>query len=110
VRRRNGAGEVEVQCTELNRGGLFMCCSEPFPQLFTQLAFTLHIDGAPVECVGEVVRHVDSAQARTWSMSPGVGLQFINPSPQLRELLRRLSPSRTLPAAPAPIPQECNLL
>ena len=100
VRRRNGAGHVAVQCTELSRGGLFMCCSEPFPQLFTQLAFTLQLNGQRVECVGEVVRHVDSAQARTWGMQPGVALQFINPSELLREHLRRLSPSRPTPPPP----------
>jgi serine/threonine-protein kinase len=109
VRRRNGAGEVVVQCTELSRGGLFMCCSEPFPQLFTRLSFTLRLDGVPVDCVGEVVRHVDSAQASTWGMSPGVGLQFINPSPQLREHLRQLSPSRTTPTTPVPLAQGCVL-
>jgi eukaryotic-like serine/threonine-protein kinase len=110
VRRRNTAGVVEVQCTELSRGGLFMCCSEPFPQLFGRLEFSLLLDGVPVECVAEVVRHVDSAQARTWGMSPGVGLQFINPSSQLREYLRRLCPSRVMPAAPMPVSQDCTLL
>lgn len=110
VHRRHGAGMVEVQCTELSRGGLFMCCSEPFPQLFGRLEFTLLLDGVPVECVAEVVRHVDSAQARTWGMSPGVGLQFLNPSPQLREYLRRLRPSRIMPAAPVLVPQDCSLL
>ncbi len=110
VRRRNGAGVVEVQCTELSRGGLFMCCSEPFPQLFNRLEFSLVLEGLAVECVAEVVRHVDSAQARTWGMSPGVGLQFINPSPQLREYLRRLRPSRELPAVPAPVAQDSALL
>jgi serine/threonine-protein kinase len=109
VRRRNGAGEVAVQCTELSRGGVFMCCAEPFPQLFTQLVFTLVLDGKPVECVGEVVRHVDSAQARTWSMPPGVGLQFINPSPQLRDYLRQLRPARAVPSTPVPVSLECVL-
>jgi len=110
VRRRNGGVAVEVQCTELSRGGLFMCCSEPFPQLFGRLEFSLLLDGVPVECVAEVVRHVDSAQARTWGMSPGVGLQFINPSAQLREYLRRLRPSRVMPAVPLAVPQDCPLL
>jgi serine/threonine protein kinase len=110
VRRRNGAGVVEVQCTELSRGGLFMCCSEPFPQLFNRLEFTLMLEGVPVECVAEVVRHVDSAQARTWGMSPGVGLQFINPSAQLREYLRRLRPSREMPVVSAPVAQDSALL
>jgi serine/threonine protein kinase len=109
VRRRNGAGAVEVQCTELSRGGLFMCCSEPFPQLFSRLEFTLMLGGVPVECMAEVVRHVDSAQARTWGMSPGVGLQFINPSAQLREYLRRLRPSREMPAVSAPVAQDSAL-
>ncbi|MBN1206735.1 MAG: protein kinase [Myxococcaceae bacterium] len=110
VHRRDGVGEVEVKCTELSRGGLFMCCADPFPQLFTRLEFTLLLEGVPVECVGEVVRHVDSAQARTWGMSPGVGLQFINPSAQLREYVRRLRPSRSVPAAPVAVPQDCTLL
>jgi serine/threonine protein kinase len=110
VHRRSGAGAVEVQCTELSRGGLFMCCSEPFPQLFSRLEFSLLLDGVPVECMAEVVRHVDSAQARTWAMSPGVGLQFINPSAQLREYLRRMRPSRVMPAVPVAVPQDCTLL
>jgi serine/threonine-protein kinase len=98
VHRRNGAGEVEVCCTELNKGGLFMCCSEPFPRLFSRLQFTLLVGGEEVECLGEVVRHVDTAQARAWSMSPGVGVQFVNPSARLRELVQRLQPMR--PATP----------
>jgi serine/threonine-protein kinase len=110
VRRRDGASAVEVQCTELSRGGLFMCCSEPFPQLFGRLEFSLLLEGVPVECMAEVVRHVDSAQAHTWGMSPGVGLQFINPSSQLREYLRRLLPSREMPAVAVAVPQDCPLL
>jgi serine/threonine-protein kinase len=106
VHRRNGAGEVEVRCTELTRGGLFMCCSEPFPRLFTQLEFTLLLGGEVVECVGEVVRHVDTAQARAWGMSPGVGLQFINPSARLRDLLQRVQPMR--PATP-PAPRASHV-
>ncbi|XXF77557.1 serine/threonine-protein kinase [Myxococcaceae bacterium GXIMD 01537] len=101
VHRRSGAGEVEVRCTELTRGGLFMCCAEPFPRLFSQLGFSLLLGGEEVECTGEVVRHVDTAQAAAWSMSPGVGLQFINPSARLRELLQQLQPSRPTPPARA---------
>ena len=100
VRRGNDSGSVVVHCNELSRGGLFMCCAEPFPQIFTRLEFSLLIGGEEVECVGEVVRHVDSAQARAWRMSPGVGLQFINPSARLRELLMRLHPVRRASAAP----------
>jgi serine/threonine-protein kinase len=97
VRRSNGAGTVEVQCTALSRGGLFMCCAEPFPRLFTRLEFSLLLEGQSVECVGEVVRHVDPAQARSWDMRPGIGLQFVAPSPKLRELLQRLFPLRSTP-------------
>ncbi|HEX5750836.1 MAG TPA: serine/threonine-protein kinase [Archangium sp.] len=102
VRRARDAGSVVVHCSELSRGGLFMCCAEPFPHIFTRLEFTLLIGGEEVECVGEVVRHVDSAQARAWRMSPGVGLQFINPSPRLRELLTRLHPPHRPSVAPHP--------
>ncbi|MDY7225935.1 protein kinase domain-containing protein [Hyalangium rubrum] len=111
VHRRSGTGEVEVQCIELSRGGLFMCCAEPFPRLFSRLEFTLLLEGETVECVGEVVRHVESAQASTWGMPPGVGLQFINPSPRLREYLLRLRPNRPSTAqAPVALAQECPLL
>jgi serine/threonine-protein kinase len=100
VRRRVGNGELEVRCTELSKGGVFMCCAEPFPRLFTRLEFTLQLDGETVECVGEVVRHVDSAQARAWGMPQGVGVQFINPSARLRELIHRVQPRR--PGTPPP--------
>ncbi|WP_257457523.1 serine/threonine-protein kinase [Archangium lipolyticum] len=101
VRRGGGSpGSVVVHCSELSRGGLFMCCAEPFPPLFTRLEFTLQLGGEEVECVGEVVRHVDSALARNWHMSPGVGLQFINPSARLRDMLMRLRSTRRPSAAP----------
>ncbi len=106
VRRRAGSGDVEVRCTELSKGGLFMCCAEPFPRLFNRLEFTLLLAGEEVQCAGEVVRHVDSAQARAWGMSPGVGVQFINPSAQLRELIHRVQPHRPgTPAPPGPPPE-----
>ncbi|MCY1017375.1 protein kinase domain-containing protein [Pyxidicoccus sp. MSG2] len=106
VRRRSGTDVVEVRCTELSKGGLFLCCAEPFPRLFHRLEFTLLLAGEEVECTGEVVRHVDSAQARAWSMSPGVGVQFINPSARLRELIHRVQPHRPgTPAPPAPPPE-----
>jgi serine/threonine-protein kinase len=100
VRRGGGSGSVVVHCSELNRGGLFMCCAEPFPPLFTRLEFTLQLGGEEVECVAEVVRHVEPAQARAWRMTPGVGLQFLHPSPRLRDLLMRLRPARRPSAAP----------
>ncbi|WP_163997771.1 protein kinase domain-containing protein [Pyxidicoccus caerfyrddinensis] len=106
VRRRSGTDAVEVRCTELNKGGLFLCCAEPFPRLFHRLEFTLLLAGEEVECAGEVVRHVDSAQARAWGMSPGVGVQFLNPSARLRELIHRVQPHRPgTPAPPAPPPE-----
>ncbi|QRN96355.1 serine/threonine protein kinase [Archangium violaceum] len=100
VRRGGGADSVVVHCSELSRGGLFMCCAEPFPPLFTRLEFTLQLGGEEVECVAEVVRHVDSAQAHTWHMYPGVGLQFINPSARLRDMLMRVRPARRPSATP----------
>ena len=109
VRRDQGSGSVVVHCSELSRGGLFMCCAEPFPPLFTRLEFTLLLGGEEVECVAEVVRHVDSVQARAWRMSPGVGLQFLNPSPTLREHLLRLMPPRR-PSAPSQSPSATEAL
>lgn len=112
ARVRHDTGSVVVHCSEISRGGVFMCCAEPFPELFTRLEFTLQIGGEEVECVGEVVRHVDSAQARTWRMSPGVGIQFINPSTRLRELLMRVRPPRRPSAAPqaAPVQEALAIL
>jgi serine/threonine-protein kinase len=95
VHRLDGEGEVEIQGMALSRGGLFLCCAEPLPELRSLLTFTLCLDGQEVECVGEVVRQVDSAQARAWGMSSGVGLQFVNPSPRLRELLQHPRPSHS---------------
>ena len=45
----------------------------------------------------------------TWSMPPGVGLQFINPSPELREYLRQLRPTRAVPGTPVPVSLDCVL-
>ncbi|RJS23911.1 serine/threonine protein kinase [Corallococcus sp. H22C18031201] len=89
VSRPTGPGAVDVACTALSKGGLFMCCAEPFPLLFTRLEFTLLLEGEEVPCAGEVVRHVDARQARAWGMSSGVGVQFINPSEHLRTLIHR---------------------
>jgi eukaryotic-like serine/threonine-protein kinase len=102
--RRSQGGSVLVHCNDLSRGGLFMCCAEPLPPLFSRLELTLLLGGEEVECVAEVVRHVDSALARTWRMSPGVDLQFISPSFTLREHLAQLRPPPRPAAAPPPAP------
>lgn len=100
VHRRSGAGVVDVPCTALSRGGLLMCCAEPFPRLFTRLEFSLLLEGEEVACVGEVVRHVDAAQARAWDMRPGIGLQFVSPSPRLRALLQKTPTPRPVSDGP----------
>jgi serine/threonine-protein kinase len=104
VQRGAGASAVEVRCTQLSRGGLFMCCAEPFPQLFSRVAFTLQLGGEEHSCVGEVVQHVGTDLARAWGTSSGVGVQFINPPPRLRELVQRLQPVRPSPPQSLPPP------
>ncbi|NTX35212.1 hypothetical protein HUA78_12220 [Myxococcus sp. CA033] len=78
---------VDVHGLELGKGGLFLSCSEPFPPLFTRLELTLRLAGEEFACEGEVVRHVDSAHARTWGVSAGIGVQLLPPSPRLRDFL-----------------------
>ena len=101
VRRATGSHLV-VHCSELNRDGLFMGCAEPLPPLATRLEFSLRIGGEEVECVAEVLRQVESAQARVRRTTPGVVLRFVGPSERLRELLSRLRPSRSLAVVPPP--------
>ncbi|MET0400758.1 MAG: serine/threonine-protein kinase [Cystobacter sp.] len=91
-----GTHQVVVHCRDLHRGGLFMCCADPLPSLDMRLDFTLQMGGEEVECVGEVVRHVDTFQARSRRQPTGVGLRFLQPSTRLRELLTRISPARPL--------------
>ncbi|NVJ20710.1 hypothetical protein HUW62_05715 [Myxococcus sp. AM011] len=85
---------VSVHGMELGKGGLFLSCAEPFPALFTRLELTLRLAGEEFACEGEVVRHVDSAHARTWGVSAGIGVQLLPPSPQLRDFLSRARHSR----------------
>ncbi|ATB30624.1 serine/threonine-protein kinase [Melittangium boletus] len=109
ARVRYDAGEepVVVHCSGLNPGGLLMSCAEPLPPLATRLDFTLQMGGEAVDCVGEVVLHVEPAQARAQSLPTGVVLRFLQPSPRLRELLHRLDPSRGAAARPfAETPEE----
>jgi len=103
ARVRHGAGEepMVVHCSGLNPGGLFMSCAEPLPSLATRLDFTLQMGGEAVECVGEVVRHMDPAQARAQSLPTGVVLRFLHPSARLRELLLRLHPPRAAAGRPS---------
>ena len=102
ARVRRGSGPpLVVHCRELNRAGLFMCCAEPLPPLATRINFTLQMGGEEVECIGEVVRHLEGTQARERRGASGVGVHFVSPSPRLRELLARLRPSRRLASVSA---------
>ncbi|QSQ11377.1 PilZ domain-containing protein [Myxococcus landrumensis] len=74
---------------DIDRGGLFLSCEEPFPPLFTRLELTLHLAGEDFSCTGEVVRHVDAAHALTWGSAAGIGIQLLPAPPRLRELLSR---------------------
>ncbi|WP_338871443.1 PilZ domain-containing protein [Myxococcus stipitatus] len=80
---------LQAQGVEIDRGGLFLSCEEPFPPLFTRLELTLRLAGEDFTCTGEVVRHVDAAHARTWGSSAGIGVQLLPAPPRLRELLSR---------------------
>ncbi|WP_194869512.1 PilZ domain-containing protein [Myxococcus sp. AB025B] len=80
---------LQAHRVEVSKGGLFLGCEEPFPPLFTRLSLTLRLGGEDFTCEGEVVRHVDTAHARTWGSTAGIGVQLQPPPPRLRELLSR---------------------
>ncbi|MBM7119436.1 serine/threonine-protein kinase [Archangium primigenium] len=97
VRHAEGCAPLVVHCGGLDAQGLIMSCAEPAPPPGTHLEFSLQMGGEAVECVGEVMRHVDAVQARAQSLPSGVALRFVRPSARLQELLQRLGPARAAP-------------
>ena len=73
---------------DLSRAGVFVCSGGALPAVFSRVRLTL----APgLEVQGEVVRHVDTAQAKAWNLPPGFGVQFVNLSGPQKDGIARLS-------------------
>lgn len=95
-----------VRCTELSRGGMFICSDNLSAPIRSQLAVSLEAQGRTLECLCEVVRVVTLEQAAQWRMRPGLAVEWVGASPQLREDLERLRQGKSLSTPPAPRPAE----
>lgn len=89
VSKLDGTVLGELECTDISRGGMFLTTEGDMPAVFTRLKVVIPSQGN-LGLLGEVVRHVPSDQARAWGMAPGFGLQFVEVTPPLRDLIARL--------------------
>lgn len=85
VQDAEGKDLFDALCTELSRGGLYVCHSGTPPPIFTRLQIVLLMNGKVLDCPSEVVRHVSEADGLKWQMAAGFAVQFINPSQDLKE-------------------------
>jgi len=79
--------QFDAICTELSRGGLYVCHTGPAPAVFTRLKVVLVVNGQSLECPAEVVRQVSAADAERWQMSPGFAVQFVQPTAELKAII-----------------------
>jgi serine/threonine-protein kinase len=76
-----------LECRDVSRAGLFVCTRAAPPPLFTRLSLVLELEHEELAVRGEVVRHISAAQGQDWGMSSGFAVQFVEPSPEVREAL-----------------------
>jgi serine/threonine-protein kinase len=102
------APPVELTVAEITRAGLFLRAESRLPPLLSRVKLLLAHPSlrGKVEVAGEVVRHVNAAEAAAWKMPSGLAVQFVDPAPEARaaitslaDELRRDTP---VPIAPAP--------
>lgn len=96
-----GQAPLEVACLDLSKAGMFVCVEGVLPKAFTQVKVSLEVPPG-VLCDADVVRLVDAAQARAWGMVPGMGIQFLSPSPAFREHVVRRMQGLPISAPSAP--------
>ena len=113
VTAQPGAAAEQLTCTDLTRGGMFLCTDQDLPPLLSRVVAALaHPDGE-LACECEVVRHVQPEEARAWGMAAGFGVQFVEPSVSFKAAVAHLmlgQPLNTLrplmdPAAEAEVEQ-----
>jgi len=93
-----GTDRARLACMDLSRAGAFLCTEGALPPLRSRVALTLELRDQHLPCVGEVVRHVTPAQAVSWGMRAGFAVQFVELSPESRELLAHMT------QGPTPVP------
>ncbi|MFO0597592.1 MAG: PilZ domain-containing protein [Myxococcaceae bacterium] len=89
ISRVDGTTIGTMQVTDISKGGMFLSTTLPLPPVFSRVKITVPSAGN-LEVLAEVVRHVPADQAKAWGMPPGLGVQFIDVTPSLREDLNRL--------------------
>lgn len=94
----NGKPLGTFQCNDISKGGMFLSTAGELPAVFSRLKITLPSAGN-LELLAEVVRHVPAEQAQAWGMPPGIGVQFLDVTPSLRDDINRLV--QGLPVKPA---------
>ncbi len=82
--------QFDAICTELSRGGLYVCHTGAAPAVFTRLKVVLVVNGQLLECPAEVVRQVSPQDAERWQMSPGFAVQFLQPTAELKETITQI--------------------
>jgi serine/threonine-protein kinase len=108
-----GATAEQLTCTDLTRGGMFLCTDSAPPPLFSRVRVALEHPEGELTCECEVVRHVQAEEARAWGMATGFGVQFVEPSVAFKAAVAHLmlgQPLNTLrppmdPAAEAEVEQ-----
>ena len=101
---RTGRPPLEVRCQDISKGGVFLAELAELPPLFSRGKLTLSTGEGTLSSEVEIVRHVTPEQARTWGMSPGAGVQFVNPSGSFRDKVGRLIAGLPMIPTPAPPP------
>ncbi|WP_224243438.1 serine/threonine protein kinase [Hyalangium gracile] len=89
-----GSPPIRLACTDLARGGVFLCTDGTLPPLRSRVSLTLELHGRSVPCMAEVVHHVPAALASTWKMRPGFAVQFLELSEEARAVLASLGQGR----------------
>ncbi len=56
-----------LTCSDLSRGGMFLCSERPLPPLLSQLEVALKHPEGDLRCTCEVVRHVKPEEAHPWA-------------------------------------------
>jgi serine/threonine-protein kinase len=100
-----------VPYQDLSKAGAFMCTLATLPPLMTRLKLRFH-HALRLEFLAEVVRHVTPEQAKSWSMSIGFGVQFVDLKPEHKEGIAKLMASKVVdggePAAPQWEPDDAS--
>ncbi len=78
----------ELWSVDISKGGMFLRTEAPPPR-GRRLEVRLSTSGGPLTLTAEVVHVVDVATAEAYGQSPGVGVQFIDLTRELRERIEQ---------------------